>query len=171
MSAENHPPSVSDALGNAGPLPVINWNGTAYPVSSPTPLTLKAVEQMVSRLAWDTMQGLKGVLGPQEWAELRAETVTALQARRWAFAQPLFSETLSGPDGDALILWGCLSAKTPGVTLDQVRRMQVEAASDCEFALSMVRLDFFTVGSGTLPVSPEQRAEVLANVAAAMAAA
>ncbi len=166
--ADDIAPSASDALGNAGPLPTIDWNGTTYPVATPTPLVLKAVEQMVCRLAWDNVQALKGAFGPAEWADLKAETVTAIQARKWAFAQPLFNEALSGPDGNTLILWGCLAARTPGVTLEQVRRMQVEAASDCEFALAAVRLDFFSVGSGTLPVSPEQRAAMLAAAALAM---
>jgi hypothetical protein len=168
MSADSVPPSASDALGNGGALPEVRWQGRAYPVATPTPLVLKAVEQMVARLAWDNTQAMKAVLGPQEWAELKAETVTALQARKWAFAQPLFNEVLSGPDGNALILWGCLSAMTPAVTLGDVKRMQQEAADDCEFALSVVKLGFFSAGSATLPVGPEQRAAMVAQAAAAM---
>lgn len=169
MSTEPVPPSAADALGNDGPLPVVRWNGAEYPVAHPTPAVLAAVEAMVSKLAWDATAALKGVFGPQEWADLRAETVAAIQARRWAFGQPLFNETLSGPDGNALILWGCLSAKTPGVTLAQVKRMMAEAADDCEFALAAVQLGFFLAGAATMPLPPERAAAMKQAVAASLA--
>jgi hypothetical protein len=168
MSAEQVPPSVSDAMGNAGDLPTIAWNGKSYPVEFPDVYAIQRVEKEVARLAWENVGNLKAAMPPAAWAELKAETVAAIQSRQWAFGFGLFASALAGPDGDSLILWGCMAGKSPGLTLGDVSRMQSESAADCEFALLMVQAPFFAAGAATLTASPEKRERVAAEATAAV---
>ena len=156
--SEQPPPSVSDALGNSGALPEVRWNGRAYPVEYPDAFVIQRVEKEVARLAWQNVMDLKGAMDAAGWAELEADTATAIRSRHWAFGFPLFASLLTGPDGDSLVLWGCIAGRSPGVSLADVARMQVEAAADCELALLVVQAGFFAAGAATLRTSPENQA-------------
>jgi len=163
--------TVADAMGNDGPLPTVNWNGKAYPVAYPTPEVIARAERQVAKLVWENMERMKGVLPPAAHAELRAETVSALQLGKTGFAQPLFTGVLDGIDGHTLILWACLTLKTPDVTFDQARAMRGDCPDEVDFALAQVVGGFFSEGSAKLPAPESERAMLAAALTAQMIAA
>lgn len=153
--AEETPPSASDALGNAGALPVINYKGKAYSVAYATPKAVQRVEQEVAAQAWANVQGLKGVAG---YEEMKAETLKGIQSRQHAFAAPLYTAAIDGPDGWPLMLWGCVAERHPEVKLDDVRGMFRDAADDVDLALAVVGGGFFSIGAESLPAPEASRA-------------
>lgn len=146
------PPSVCDALGNAGPLPVVNWNGKAYKVAAPTPAVLAAVERQAAAVATENVKALKGVLPPAEWQDLWDGLLSDLKARKWAYGRELFNAVSTGPDGDVLLLWGCLSLTHPELTVADVRRMQIDQPEDTASAVAQVIPRFLEIAGRTLPL-------------------
>ncbi len=167
MSDETTPPaSVSAALGNAGSLPEIRWDGRTYAVALPCPAVLSKAERMVPRLAREYLNELRDVLDPADWAKDDEMLRLAVAGGKWAYGHPLFRAVSEGPDGDALVLWACIALKHPAVTMADVRRMQVEAADDCDLALLEVTPLFFVAGSMSARASPERRRALAARTEA-----
>jgi len=161
-------PSVSEAMGNDGPLPEVHYKGQTYRVGHPCPDVIAHAEELVLKLAWEQLKRCEKAMPPDEFARLRAETVTAIQTRQNAFGSPLFTGTVNGPDGDVLILYSCLRLNHPDVTAAFVREMMRadEPADDIELALVRVSPGFFTSGVDLAPKPKRERAAAGAAMAA-----
>lgn len=155
MSTE--PLSVSDALGNAGPLPEVKWSGKTWKVGHPCPEAVAHAERLAARLAWDTVNDLRDVYDPKEFAELKASTTRDIQGKAWQFGGSLFNAMLSGPDGNAAVLYACLKLNHPTLGIEDVRRMTQESRDDVELALLQVSPSFFSEAAERLSMPPDER--------------
>jgi hypothetical protein len=169
---DSQPMSVSDALGNDGPLPEVRYKGEVYKVAHPCPEVIGHAEELVISLSWQQLKRCEKILPPDEYGKLRAETVAAVQTRQNAYGSPLFSGTLAGPDGDVLILYSCLKVHHPHLTADVVREMMRadESADDIELALARVSPGFFLSAADTA-VKPRRERAAAGLAMAAQAAA
>lgn len=153
------PPSVADALGNAGPLPTITWKGKAYPVAYSTPETIKDTELEAAANAYRHVVALERRLPPAAVAEMKTATLKAINENAFAYGQPSYWGVMGGPDGDAITLLSCLRVRHPEVQLADVKRMMVEAVEDVRVALALTIPRFIQAGADTLQLTPAERAE------------
>lgn len=153
--------TVSDAVGNAGSLPTITWQGKTYHVAHATPKAVQRVEQEVARAAFMNTQDMKGVLPPDKFAEFEGRTETAIRLKQHGFGQSLYIASLDGADGVLFPLFGCLGEKQPGVTMEDVRGMYRDCRAEVRFALVQCGPDFFAVGAAMLPATPEEQATMV----------
>lgn len=159
-----HPPSVTDALGNAGPLPVVNWNGKKWQVAYTTPAVIADIEEEVAASAYQHIVRMSRRLPPDAREEAKAAALAAVQANKFAFNQPAFWEVMGGPDGDDIMLAASLRVKHPEVTTETARRMRAEAGDEVDYAVARVTPSFFDAGADTLPLSPADKKRLAAEL-------
>lgn len=160
MTADT-PPSVCDAVGNAGPLPVVNWNGKAWAVGRPTPATLAFLEVELAAAAYRRVLAMKRSVTAVEFAEMKAAVLADIGDNKFAFNQPRFWGSMSGPDGTAILLWASLTVRHPEATLADAKRMLREAADEVDLAMAITTPQVFAVGVDSLDLPPDQQAAIL----------
>lgn len=152
--------SVSDAMGNAGELPQIEWKGRTYQVAHACPSAVQKAEQEVARTAWANVQAMAPVVPADQFAKMQSETLAAIQRGDHGFGKPLYTAAMDGPDGLFLALFGCLRQRNPEVTMADVRAMYRDCRDAVRLALAQVGPEFFARGAETLPATPEEQAAV-----------
>ncbi len=162
--SQDTPLPVSDLLGNAGPLPEVRYGGRVYPVTLPCPLVVAHAERAVPALALENVRA--AFAGTPDLAAEEAAVKAAVRGRQYGFGQPLYLSVIGGADGNKLILWACLKMKTPGVTLDDVKKMRRDegAAADREAALEVVAPGFFRAAAGEAELPPSAREALAAEM-------
>lgn len=156
--SDQSPGSVGDALGDAGPCPVVKWNGREFKVGWPTPRTLARVELQIARTAQDELKELETVLEPADFAAQKAAVIQALAVRHHRAGGPLWNATFSTGAGLHLMLWGCVAEHHPDFTPSDASRMVADVRTECEFALLLVAPEFFRI-AGAAAGSSRQAVE------------
>lgn len=156
--------SMTDAIGNAGALPQIHWNGRVYSVAHATPSAVQRVEAEVARAALANVSALKGVIPPGEYAESRAETLAAIQTKQHGYNKPLYQTAVLN-DFLPHVLFGCVTERHPELTMADVYGMFRDSFDDVEAALVQVGPDFFVRGGDRTAAPPEERAKVAESYA------
>lgn len=162
MASEHggEPASVSALLGAAGACPEIPFKGKAYKVGHPTQAAKARLEQLVVAQAVAEVRELKGVLPPDAYAELFAETAEKVRGRSFKTWGADWQKTVFAPENAHLFLLSLLRGPHPDMSEADARAMMLEAPEECALALGLVVPDFFEMLLADRPLSPEDRAKV-----------
>lgn len=148
--------SVGDAIGV---LATIDWNGTTYKLSPPTPQVFARLEQ---RVAADVFAGAKesAAFDPGAIAEARKNI-----AVRWhRVGGPYWDAAFGTATGGVLQLWGMVAVNHPDFGFEDAKKMSREASEQVDLALLLAAPDFFTAAATHADKPPEQIAAGLEKV-------
>lgn len=162
--------SISDALGNAGELPSIEWNGKTYRVAHATPKAVQRAEEQVAKQATEAVLKLKGVLSPEAFAESWASVAAAVQTGQHGFGKSLYQAAMSGVDGLLLPFLACVRERHPELTMADAKAMYGDHPDEIDLILSRVGVGFFTHGVAGMAATPAQKAAAVADLLAFQAA-
>jgi hypothetical protein len=144
--SENAPPpaSVADCLGNAGPAHVLRFRGAAYPVHAPTPAAVARVERLIVRRAMDSLEELREVYSPAEWAAEQDALRVAVRTREHRPGGRLWNAEMQADGaGRSLVyvLWAGLT-EAADLPFEVAQAMLTHAPDEAMLAVAAVLPDF-----------------------------
>lgn len=157
MSDESRPEGVMAALGDAGPCPAVEHNGTRWTVGHPTQRAKAELEKLVVEVSQATLDELKPMLPRAKWLEKEAKFDAILFARQWQTWGSLWSEVCNGPLSYPLFLLSLMRPHHPEATVRDAQSLWLEANRACRTALVMVVPGFFDLLTAFLPAEEGDR--------------
>lgn len=134
--------TVGESLGNAGQcFATIEHGSTVFEFVYPCPASVARLEQLVAKTALENVAELAGVLEPATFAELKADVLGKIQAKKHGFGGELFHQITSTADGPVMFLWSYLRPNST-FTLDQVRALIEEKGEECAAVAVQITPDF-----------------------------
>lgn len=119
--------SVGDCIGRPSR---VEWRGTVYTVGRLVPAAVAEIEAHIAETVWAEACELESAAPgarPAAWKRL--------VAREYRAGGPLWRESLAGPRGRAIQLWGMMVVLHPDLTVRLVQDMWKEIGDALELAL------------------------------------
>jgi hypothetical protein len=141
--------SMTQALGNFGPLPELDWKGLKLKMRHYCPPLL---ELLGAKLAEDALERASLFKGKHRQTK-ESDTLRAIDAGEFEPGGPRFLLTLLGPNLFAYTLWGSLHTDQPELTLADVKAILRDLGPKQKSVINQVMPGFFTAMelAGTAP--------------------
>ncbi len=150
-------------LGDAGPCPVVTYNGKPWSVGHPTQRAKATLEGLVAQVATRNIEELKAFYTPQQYKEEMEQLRASIRGGHHRTWGPLWLAVNGGPESNVLFLLTLLRERHPEATLNDAEGMWSDCNEDAKTAMAMVVPSFYALLVKSLPGTPEHRAELLAK--------
>lgn len=160
---------ISAALGDSGHRPEFVVGGKTYRMGHPTQA---AKDRFCKGIVQAELRKYAALVAEGVWTPARSdERVEELggQIDRGEHQPggPLFDRYSLGTEratGVMIFLWSLLAEDNPGITVEQVRALQVDGAAAVRLAVRQVVPRFFEWGLAARKIPPERLAEAMAAI-------
>jgi hypothetical protein len=162
LDGDPESPSVTTMLGAAGACPEVRHGGKVWKVGHPTQRAKACLEQLAAAQALAEVTVLKGIVPPDQYAELYQSVRDAITARHYKTWGEGWQKIVWGPMSAQLFLLSLVRENHPDATEDDVLAMAGGAPEQVAAALALVVPPFVSLLlSDRKDVTPEQRAAIM----------
>lgn len=149
------------ALGASGACPTVTSGDRTWTVGWPTQKAKTELEGLVVEVAIDNIERLKKYLSPTKYEQKCADVDRQIDAAQYLTGGALWRTHVAGRDGGALFLCALLREHHQDATLADARLLMSTEPRQVRHALARVVPPFFTLLVDAMPLTPDEKADML----------